>query len=223
MPKLLIPSRLNNLSTFTLMILLGRAAACCIGERTRITCRPRNEENTIEPRSPFPKKWPDWAKVFSLIGICLILFFFVDIPAQRSYSNQVLLDNEQWELPTTGIYWNVSLQAGDSLLITLRVFGNFDVIFYICDEIGNRWLENTTTGFVQSWIAPINGDYSINVDNPYIQKNPRGTISVTHYLTMPKYRVEYSYRWLQWGLLVVGIVLVTISFSEHPKFTRMKQ
>jgi len=179
-----------------------------------------NEGNTIEQKGSLSRKWPNWAKVFSLLGIFLILFFFVDIPVQQSYSVEVLLNNQQWELTETGIFWDTALWLNDSLSINLKVFENLQVIFYIDDEIGNRWLNVTTKEFSENWRVPMSGKFYINIDNPYIQERPRGTISITRYMVTPEYRIDYPYRWLQIGLLIMGIVLMAIGFSAHPKFTR---
>jgi len=165
-------------------------------------------------------KWPDWAKAFSFLGILLILLFFVDIPVQRSHNIETLLGSQQWELTETGVFWNVSLRSDDSLFIELRVFQNLQVIFYINDETGNRWLNYTAEELSQNWSVPMSGTFSINIDNPHIQERPRGTISITRYMTASENRIDYPYRWLQIGLLVVGIVLVTIGLSAYQRLAR---
>lgn len=175
-----------------------------------------NKKITEKGSSQFDK-WPAWAKAFSLVGICLIAFFFFDIPVQRSYSKENFLYNEHWQLAEIGIYWNITLKSGDRLLIDLEVLGDLNVIFYIYSyKLDQRMLEDTTS-FSKNWNVPFSGKYCISIDNPYIVKRPKGYISVIHVLAEPQHRVEYPYRWLQWVLLAVGIGLVTTGFSAHPK------
>lgn len=179
-----------------------------------------NESAADEQKGSSPRRWPNWAKAFSLLGLCLILLFFVDIPVQQSHSSEVLLNNQQWPLSKSGVYWKVSLKANDSLSISLKVSGNLQVRFYISDENGTRWVNNITNEVSLSWIAPMSGNFSINIDNPYVQEMPEGTISVTRYMATPKYETDYPYRWLQAGLLIIGIILMTLGLSALPRFAR---
>lgn len=192
--------------------------------KVQATSRFEDGENTDEKREPLSKRWPTWAKVFSIIGICLILFFFVPLPVLQGHNMQTLIDNEQWQFPPSvpGIFWNISLQFGDKLLVDLKVFSDLEVIFYIRDELDNRWLKSTTSGFVQNWTTPLTGNYSINIDNQYIQELPKGTILVRRYLGKPEYKTEYPYRSLQFALLAVGVIQLATGFSAHPRFVHKK-
>jgi hypothetical protein len=182
-----------------------------------------NESAANEQKGSSSGRWPNWAKAFSLLGLCLILLFFVDIPVQRSHSSEVLLDNQQWELSQSrvGVYWKVSLQSNDNLSINLRVSEKIlQVVFYISDENGTRLVNYTTNELFLNWRAPMLGQFSINIDNPYIQEETEGTISVIRYMATPEYRTDYPYRWLQVGLLIIGVVLMTLGLSALPRFSR---
>ena len=182
---------------------------------------PVRIENSVESADVLPK-WPLWAKTLSLIGLFLIVFLFVDIPVQRLSNVKALLNDQKWQLPATGVFWNVTLESNDTLFVYLEVHG-FEVIFYIMDGFGNRWLSQTTSGFFENWTVPMSGNYSINIDNPYIQARPSGIISVTRYMVKAEYVTEYPFRLLQPGCLIIGVILVSIGLSAHPSIRRHGQ